>query len=173
MLPPLRYTICFCLREDRVLMLRRRNPPYEGLWNGLGGKIETGELPRQSVQREILEESGVDLREAVEVRFGGLVTWLEGGLAEDAAAVPSGGMFAFLAQFDDRVPLGPDRENEEGSLSWRPLRWVCDPGNHELADIVPRYLPRMLEEREPREYRFHERDGTLEVRALPAELAAP
>jgi len=56
------YTICFCLRDDLVLMLYRSNPPTAGLWDGLGGKIETGETPLSSIQREVIEEATIDLR---------------------------------------------------------------------------------------------------------------
>ncbi len=48
------YTICFCLHDDQVLMLYRSNPPNAGLWNGLGGKIETGETPLSNIHREVL-----------------------------------------------------------------------------------------------------------------------
>ncbi len=56
------YTICFCLRDDLVLMLYRSNPPTAGLWNSLGGKIETGETPLSSIHREVIEEATIDLR---------------------------------------------------------------------------------------------------------------
>src|SRR5260370_33757870 len=69
------YTICFCLHDDQVLMLYRSNPPNAGLWNGLGGKIETGETPLSNIQREVLEDATLDLDEGQEVHFAGLVTW--------------------------------------------------------------------------------------------------
>ena len=58
------YTICFCLRGDAVLMLYRDRPPFARHWNGLGGKIEPGETPLACVEREVLEESGLNLRDA-------------------------------------------------------------------------------------------------------------
>jgi hypothetical protein len=42
-LPDLRYTLCFLTRGDQVLMLHRRRPPNQGLWNGVGGRLEPGE----------------------------------------------------------------------------------------------------------------------------------
>ncbi len=39
-------------------MLHRR----EGLWNGLGGKFETGESPEDCIIREVLEESGLTIQ---------------------------------------------------------------------------------------------------------------
>ena len=37
---PLIYTLCFLTRRDEVLLLHRRQPPNQGLWNGVGGRIE-------------------------------------------------------------------------------------------------------------------------------------
>ena len=35
---------------------------HEGKWNGLGGKMESGETPEECVVREIKEESGLTIR---------------------------------------------------------------------------------------------------------------
>lgn len=40
-------------------MLYRTFPPNAQMWNGLGGKIEAGETPLASVQREVQEEAGL------------------------------------------------------------------------------------------------------------------
>jgi 8-oxo-dGTP diphosphatase len=66
----MRYTLCFLTREDRVLMLRRRRAPNQGLWNGVGGKIEAGETPRDRVLRSPEVVSNIH-RFGPEV-FGGL-----------------------------------------------------------------------------------------------------
>lgn len=42
---PYKYTLCFCLCSDQVLMLYRKKAPNKNFWNGLGGKIEVGETP--------------------------------------------------------------------------------------------------------------------------------
>jgi 8-oxo-dGTP pyrophosphatase MutT (NUDIX family) len=70
------YTICFCLCGDQVLMLSRTHPPNAGLWNGLGGKLEADETPVENIYREVMEEAALDLHQAQQVRFAGLVTWM-------------------------------------------------------------------------------------------------
>jgi ADP-ribose pyrophosphatase YjhB (NUDIX family) len=35
------YNVCFLKSDDRILMLNREKPPIMGVWNGVGGKIET------------------------------------------------------------------------------------------------------------------------------------
>ncbi len=56
-------------------MLHRTLPPNAQLWNGLGGKIEAGETPLVSVQREMQEEADIDLAEAPSLFFAGITTW--------------------------------------------------------------------------------------------------
>lgn len=48
-------------REDRVLLVRRRNPPNEGLWVPPGGRIEFGEPWRHAAEREVREETGLEI----------------------------------------------------------------------------------------------------------------
>lgn len=47
------------LREERVLLVRRANPPDAGLWGYPGGKVEPGETVEQAAVRELREETGV------------------------------------------------------------------------------------------------------------------
>jgi 8-oxo-dGTP diphosphatase len=41
---------------------KKANDIHEGKWNGLGGKLEPGETPEECVIREVLEESGLIIR---------------------------------------------------------------------------------------------------------------
>jgi 8-oxo-dGTP diphosphatase len=43
----------------KVLLVRRRNAPYAGLWSLPGGKTEAGEVSRDAVRRELKEETGL------------------------------------------------------------------------------------------------------------------
>ncbi len=48
--------------SGRVLMVRRGRPPAENLWAIPGGKVRLGESLQQSVEREVLEETGLIVR---------------------------------------------------------------------------------------------------------------
>ena len=106
----LRYTLCFLTYRRNVLMLQRRKPPNKGLWNGVGGHIETGESPLESCLREVREETGYMLQMA---RFAGLLTW-RGFEIED------GGLYIYTAQ----VHSARFTPGSEGLLAWKPRDWV-------------------------------------------------
>jgi 8-oxo-dGTP diphosphatase len=154
----LEYTICFCRRDDLVLMLHRSRPPNQGKWNGLGGKIEPGESPRDSVRREVMEEAGIDLGLATGFREAGVVTWT----IEAGASTLRGGMYAFVAELPEGLPRSERAwAGPEGALRWQPISWVCDPANGEVVDNLHRFLPPMLGGAEPVEYHCEYRDGRL------------
>lgn len=48
------------MRGDRVLVVRRANPPMSGRWGFPGGVLELGETVAQGAMRELAEETGVE-----------------------------------------------------------------------------------------------------------------
>ncbi|MGF1562544.1 MAG: NUDIX hydrolase [Geminicoccaceae bacterium] len=47
------------LRDDHVLLIKRRNPPKAGQWSLPGGKVEWAEPVLRAAARELLEETGL------------------------------------------------------------------------------------------------------------------
>lgn len=52
--------IIFC-EKDSLILIRRKNPPYEGLWALPGGFVEYGETVESAVRREVKEETGLQV----------------------------------------------------------------------------------------------------------------
>jgi ADP-ribose pyrophosphatase YjhB (NUDIX family) len=48
--------------DGRLLLIRRGHPPHAGRWSLPGGRVETGESPEQAVEREVREETGLEVR---------------------------------------------------------------------------------------------------------------
>lgn len=49
--------------ELHVLLIKRRWPPHAGAWALPGGHLDTGEDPRTAARRELLEETGITVRD--------------------------------------------------------------------------------------------------------------
>ena len=56
---PIVGVLAVVMRGDRVLVVRRTNPPMPGRWGFPGGVLELGETVDQGAMRELLEETGV------------------------------------------------------------------------------------------------------------------
>lgn len=62
-----RYVCSFAFSLDRsqVLLIRKNRPAWQaGKLNGVGGKIEAGETPREAARREFAEETSLEAEEA-------------------------------------------------------------------------------------------------------------
>jgi 8-oxo-dGTP diphosphatase len=145
-LAEVRFTLCFLTRGEEVLMLHRKRPPNQGLWNGVGGHIESGEKPGASCLREVREETGYSLDS---LRFCGLLTW-------QGFEISSGGLFIFTAEAPAGEPVG----NDEGELAWKPRQWVFS------ADAVVSNIhvfgPHVLSGDAPATYHFVYQNGAIQ-----------
>lgn len=136
------YTLCFLRRDGQVLLLRRPRPPNAGMWNAPGGRVEPGEAPWQACRREVLEETGLRVRDETLRAVLTITRPTEQIL-----------IFVYTATAWD-PPEGPGRavRAAEGVPVWRPEAEVLrDP---DLAPHVARFYPRLWTGGPPFEARF-------------------
>jgi 8-oxo-dGTP diphosphatase len=50
------------LKNNRLLLIKRRNLPFKGKWAFPGGFVEYGEKTEDAVIREVLEETGLETK---------------------------------------------------------------------------------------------------------------
>lgn len=48
-------------KDGEVLLIKRRNPPFEDRWALPGGFVEYGETVEKAIEREVMEEAGVEI----------------------------------------------------------------------------------------------------------------
>ena len=49
-------------QEDNILLVERGREPLKGYWSIPGGIVETGEKLEDGIQREVLEETGLEVQ---------------------------------------------------------------------------------------------------------------
>ena len=60
----------FDTTRERVVLIEKKKPPWQaGLHNAVGGKIKTGEQPRDAMVREFREETGLSVYDWSEFCF--------------------------------------------------------------------------------------------------------
>jgi len=94
--------------SGRLLVIRRANPPAEGMWSIPGGRCEVGETASQACAREVHEETGLS------VEVGELL-----GTVERQA--PSGGIYViddFRAHLSPHGPTTPRAGDDASAARW-------------------------------------------------------
>lgn len=93
-----------------MLLLRRRKPPNEGLYNAPGGKIEPHEDPYEACLRELHEETGLRVQE---LRLRAILTVVTRATGAQWL------LFVFVAE----RPASPADAiaTDEGELRWVPV----------------------------------------------------
>jgi len=112
---PILATLGYVMSPDgaSVLLIHRNtrlDDIHYGKYNGLGGKIDSGEDVVSGMQREIREEAGIAAEELV---LRGTISWPGFGKNDED-------WFGFIFRID-RWSGTPFAGNHEGALEWAPL----------------------------------------------------
>jgi 8-oxo-dGTP diphosphatase len=146
-----KFTICFIRQGSKVLLLNREKASWMGAWNGVGGKLEPNETPREGILREVAEETGIMLDS---IQFKGIVSWMVDGTM-------TGGMYTYMAELPEDYAYATPIKTEEGILDWKELQWILHPNNVGLAANIAGSIEKLLFDPACYEYRCFYSEGKL------------
>ncbi len=112
------------------MLLRRRKPPNQGLYNAPGGKIEPDEDPYEACLREVREETGFRLPAA---RLRAVLTVITRTTGAQWL------LFVFVA--DRPAEVAGHITTNEGTLRWVPL---ADVASLPVVSDIPLILPHLF-----------------------------
>lgn len=123
-------TLTFLLNGEDILLIQRSPDAhlFPGMFNGVGGHIEQGENVLSAAQREVHEETGLDVPNLV------LRCLLH---VEEGADRPGVLVFVFVGHVQQRDVI----ESSEGTLHWVPLERIK---KLNLMPDLPPILSRIL-----------------------------
>ena len=153
------YTLAFIKYQQDILMLNRIKPPWLGLWNGLGGKIQANESPMASIIRELEEEMGITFS-PLDIMDKGVLTW------NDFEANGQG-IHMFVIELKKPLSQTFPRMTDEGILDLKSFEWIMDEMNYGVAPNIPYFLPVLFESGRHHIHCIFENDTLKEVEISP------
>jgi mutator protein MutT len=125
---PIAATIAVVVRDQQVLLVRRANPPDQGMWGYPGGKIDAGETLAQAALRELHEETGISA-EAI-----GVLTALDAFDRDaDGQVKRHFILIAMLCRWNGGEPVAGDDALEAG---WFPVAGLEESGVELSQDVA-------------------------------------
>lgn len=96
-------TLCFVVRDGRILLGMKKRGFGEGRWNGFGGKLEPGESVEEGARRELREEAGIEARS---LRRRGTLTFVyaHAGKEMEVRVFEVGGYDGVIAETEEMRP---------------------------------------------------------------------
>ncbi|MBO4636044.1 MAG: NUDIX domain-containing protein [Clostridiales bacterium] len=110
--------ICYIVKGDDVLFIVKNSGLNKDKWLGIGGHMEEGESPYESISREIFEETGIGSGSLADLKQRGFMTFVN-------TVYPDEHIHVFTAEYKGDISSMPLSCNE-GDLRWVDKKDIYD-----------------------------------------------
>ena len=119
--------ITVAINGDKVLLIKRKKPPFVGYWGLPGGKIDFGEHPEEAARRELMEETGLTA-DSIKIK-GVLSEFIKNGDSHDVND------HFILFVYEMPTNSLEFRESNEGELKWFNIEDITESGSIVPSDV--------------------------------------
>lgn len=122
------YTLCLLFNKDlskTLLIKKAEGKMFAGMFNGLGGKLEEGETPKQAVIREVFEESQSLINLTKPIHLAKIFFPMEEG-----AVLNKNNTLDVFYDVIDELEIPEDRE---GKIDWFDVDFALNLKNEKLV----------------------------------------
>jgi 8-oxo-dGTP diphosphatase len=130
------YTLAFIKKGHEILMINRHKKPWQGAWNGVGGKRLKDESPIDCIKREIYEETHISLS-SDQITYKGYLTW-------NLFDANGKGLYLYLVELPEDFIYQTPKQTQEGILDWKSIQWIVSDDNYGVAHNIPYFLPHLM-----------------------------
>jgi len=124
------------VRQNKVLLIRRKNAPDQGAWGLPGGKIDWGETVAQTVVREVWEETSVRCRPVEPLGFVEVLDRAEAGGIERHFLIA-----ILLCETEEAEVVAGDDAVEAGWFTREEVSLIPTFQTYDVVSLIARVLP--------------------------------
>ena len=144
-------TLCFLIKDNKILMINRNKYPFMGMWNCVGGHVETGEDAMAGAIREIKEEANIEVDNA---KLISVSTW---NYDDDL-------IYVYVSRLptsfnEDNYPLNID----EGLIDFKDIDWILDEKNYGIVPDLRIFIDDIKHDRCQNYHLVYDNDKLIEV----------
>ena len=144
-------TLCFVQKDNKILMINRNKYPFMGMWNGVGGHVEAGEVALSGAIREIKEESGITVND---VKLISISTW---NYDDDLIYV-----YVSTLPKDFDISIYPIKISE-GIVDFKDIDWILDDKNYGIVPDLRLFIDDIKHGRCQNYHLVYDNDKLIEV----------
>ncbi len=103
------------LNEGKILLIKKARGPYKGMYDLPGGGVEYGESSEETLRREFLEETGLEIKSPKFIQNNLFTVEYKNSKGEECGLHHIGIYYSVELEGDNNIKTGADGEDSLGA----------------------------------------------------------